>query len=157
MLDFNTVTEFSHTYCIAICAFLVPANLLATLMTGILTGLNRPRSQVRASVVVASLCATTMIFHVFTWFAIGVVMPPTYILLLMGITCLTLNIWAIAHPASMMYLIRVAITAISKLSEGSSATHSVTDVTDGWGNSAGNVRDVTDVTEMLHQYQLRSH
>jgi hypothetical protein len=87
MLDFNTVTEFSHTYCIAICAFLVPANLLATLMTGILTGLNRPRVQVRASVVVASLFATTMIFHVFTWFAIGVVMPPTYILLLMAIVC----------------------------------------------------------------------
>lgn len=112
MLDFNTVTEFSHTYCIAICAFLVPANLLTTLQTAILTGLNRPRIQVWASVVVASLWATAMIFHVFSWFAIGVVMPPTYILLVMAITCLTINVWAIAHPASMMQLIRVAVSVV---------------------------------------------
>ena len=112
MIDFNTVTEFSHTYCIAICAFLVPANLLTTLQTAILTGLNRPRMQIWASVVVASLWATAMIFHVFTWFAIGVVMPPTYILLVMAITCLTINVWAIAHPASMMQLIRVAVSVV---------------------------------------------
>jgi hypothetical protein len=112
MLDFNTLTEFSHTYCIAICAFLVPANLLTTLQTAILTGINRPRIQVWASVVVASLWATAMIFHVFTWFAIGVVMPPTYILLVMGITCLTINVWAIAHPASMMQLIRVGVSVV---------------------------------------------
>jgi hypothetical protein len=111
MLDFNTVTEFSHAYCIGICAFLVPANLLTTLQTAILTGLNRPRMQVWASAVVAGVWATAMIFHVFTWFAIGVVMPPTYILLAMAITCLTINIWALAHPASMMQLIRVAISA----------------------------------------------
>ncbi|MEG3970732.1 hypothetical protein QUA00_24390 [Microcoleus sp. T2B6] len=112
MIDFNTVTEFSHTYCIAICAFLVPANLLTTLQTAILTGLNRPRMQIWASVVVASLWATAMIFHVFSWFAIGVVMPPTYILLVMAITCLTINVWAIAHPASMMQLIRVAVSVV---------------------------------------------
>ncbi|MEG3933960.1 MULTISPECIES: hypothetical protein [unclassified Microcoleus] len=112
MIDFNTVTEFSHTYCIAICAFLVPANLLNTLLTAILTGLNRPRMQIWASVGVASLWATAMIFHVFTWFAIGVVMPPTYILLVMAITCLTINVWAIAHPASMMQLIRVAVSVV---------------------------------------------
>ncbi|MEG4403669.1 hypothetical protein [Microcoleus sp. MON2_D5] len=112
MIDFNTVTEFSCTYCIAICAFLVPANLLTTLQTVILTALNRPRIQIWASVVVASLWATAMIFHVFSWFAIGVVMPPTYILLVMGITCLTINVWAIAHPASMMQLIRVGVSVV---------------------------------------------
>ena len=136
MLDFNTVTEFSHSYCIAICAFLVPANLLTTLQTGILTGLNRPRMQVWASAVVAGIWATAMLFHVFTWFAIGVVMPPTYILLAMAITCLTLNVWAVGHPASMMQLIRVAVSAFRGfLEEGSSAT--------------SNVRDVTDVTNKI--------
>ena len=114
MLDFNTVTEFSHTYCIGICAFLVPANLLATLLTGILTGIDRPRSQVRASAAVASLCAAAMIFHVFTWFAIGVVMAPTYILLLLGITCLTVNGWAAGHPASMRQLIPIAVSALKE-------------------------------------------
>jgi len=111
MLDFNTVTEFSHTYCVAICAFLVPANLLTTLQTVILTKLNRPRIQVQASVLAASLCAMTMIFHVFTWFAVGVVMPPTFILLLMAVTCLTINVWAIAHPSSMIQLIGVVVSA----------------------------------------------
>ncbi len=110
MLDFNTVTEFSHTYCVAICAFLVPANLLTTLQTVILTGLNRPRIQVQASVLVASTFAITMIFHVFTWFIIGIVMPPTFILLLMAVTCLTINIWAIAHPASIVQLIRLMVS-----------------------------------------------
>ncbi|XZO02454.1 MAG: hypothetical protein ACM65L_01275 [Microcoleus sp.] len=114
MLDFNTVTEFSHTYCVAICAFLVPANLLMTLQTVILTGLKRPRIQVRASVLVASLFAMTMIFHVFTWFAIGVVMPPTYILLLMAITCLTINVWAIAHPGSIIKLMGVLVSVFRK-------------------------------------------
>ena len=104
MLDFNTLTEFSHTYCVAICAFLVPANLLMTLQTVIWTGQKRPRIQVGASVLLASLFAMTMIFHVFSWFAIGVVMPPTYILLLMAITCLTINVWAIAHPGSIIKL-----------------------------------------------------
>ena len=112
MLDSNTVTEFSHTYCIAICAFLVPANLLTTLQTAIFTGLKRPRMQVWASVIVASLWATAMILHVFTWFAIGVVMLPTYILLVMAITCLAINIWAIAHPASLMQLIRLAVSVV---------------------------------------------
>lgn len=107
MLDFNTVNEFSHTYCIAICAFLVPANLLTTLQTAIFTALNRPRMQVWASVAVAGLWATAMIFHVFSWFAIGVVMLPTYILLLMAIVCLTINLWAIAHPESMVQAIRI--------------------------------------------------
>lgn len=111
MLDFNTVTEFSHTYCVAICAFLVPANLLTTLQTVILTGLNRHRVQVQASVLVASIFAITMIFHVFTWFIIGVVMPPTFILLLMALTCLIINIWAIAHSGSMIQLIGFMVSA----------------------------------------------
>jgi hypothetical protein len=113
MLDFHTITKFSHTYCIAICAFLVPANLLATLQTGIFTGLNRPRKQVWASAVFASFWATAMIFHVFTWFAIGVVMPPTYILLLMALTCLAINVWAIGYPESMMQLIRVTVSVLT--------------------------------------------
>ncbi|MEG4999247.1 hypothetical protein [Microcoleus sp. B4-D4] len=117
MLDFNTVTEFSHTYCIGICAFLVPANLLTTLQTGILIGLNRPRMQVLASASVAGVWAAAMLFHVFTWFAIGVVMPPTYILLAMAIACLAINIWAVAHPSSMMQLIKVAISALRGILE----------------------------------------
>ncbi len=36
-----------------------------------------------------------MVMHVYSWFAVGVVMPPTYILLSLAITCLLANLGAI--------------------------------------------------------------
>ncbi|WP_293126800.1 hypothetical protein [Microcoleus sp. bin38.metabat.b11b12b14.051] len=92
--------------------------------------------QVWASAAVAGLWATAMIFHVFTWFAIGVVMPPTYILLVMAIACLAINVWAVGHPSSMMQLIRVAVSAFRRGLEAASSKKAVrqrmqvTDVTD---------------------------
>ncbi len=44
-------------------------------------------------------------------------MPPTYILLAMAIACLAINIWAVGHPASMMQLIRVAVSAFREVLE----------------------------------------
>jgi hypothetical protein len=95
MLDFHTLAEFSRTNCVSICAFLVPANLLATLLTIILTLSNRPLRQVWQSAGFASIFAIAMVMHVYTWFLIGVVMPPTYILLSLAITCLLANLAAI--------------------------------------------------------------
>jgi ABC-type multidrug transport system permease subunit len=46
-----------------------------------------------------------MVLHVYTWFMIGVVMAPTYILLALGSICLGINFWAIAHPQSMAGLL----------------------------------------------------
>ncbi len=105
MLDFNTLSEFSRTNCIAICAFLVPANLLFTLQTIIFTGLRRPQAQVRQAVVLACIPALVMVLHVFTWFLIGVVMAPTYILLCLASTCIGINLWALIHPQSMVRLL----------------------------------------------------
>ncbi|GAC1457814.1 MAG: hypothetical protein NVS2B14_02620 [Chamaesiphon sp.] len=105
MFDFNTLAEFSRTNCITLCAFLVPANLLATLLTVIFTTLRRPQSQVWQTAVMATIFALVMELHVFSWFLIGVVMAPTYILLLLGSTCLSINLWALAHPTSMIQLI----------------------------------------------------
>ncbi|HLO48051.1 MAG TPA: hypothetical protein VK211_06475 [Kamptonema sp.] len=105
MFDLNTVTEFSHTYCIGICAFLVPANLLATLQTIIFTCIKRSQIQVQLAAAFASIFAILMVLHVFAWFAIGVVMPPTYILLALGSICLTINIWAVVYPSSIRRLI----------------------------------------------------
>jgi hypothetical protein len=95
MLDFHTLAEFSRTNCVSICAFLVPANLLATLLTIILTVLHRPSRQVWQAAGFASIFALIMIMHVYSWFVIGVVMPPTYILLWLAITCLLANLAAI--------------------------------------------------------------
>lgn len=106
MIDLNSLSEFSRNHCIAICGFLVPANLLATLQTLIIVGLNRPRYQVQRATAIAITCALAMVLHVYTWFAVGVIMMPTYILLLLGSVCLCLNAWALWHPESMMGLLR---------------------------------------------------
>ncbi len=95
MFDFNTLAEFSRAYCIGICAFLIPANLVATSLTIIFTVLRRPVVQVYLAAGFASIVASVMILHVFTWFMIGVVMASTYILLGLLSICLFANLGAI--------------------------------------------------------------
>jgi hypothetical protein len=101
MLEFNTIAEFSRANCIAICAFLVPANMITTLLTMILTALRRPFHQIWKAAGFASIFALVMVLHVYTWFAIGVVMAPTFILLFLAVTCLLINsgiiIWQRSH------------------------------------------------------------
>lgn len=101
----NFLFEFSQNHCIAICAFLVPANLLLTLGTVSLVSQLRHLTQVYLSVFTASFLALTLLLHDFTWFSIGVVMAPIYILLALACVCLSLNLWTIAHPASMKQLV----------------------------------------------------
>jgi hypothetical protein len=91
MLDFHFLADFSRNNCVGICAFLVPANLLATLLTIILAVIGRPTFQIWQAVGFASIFALLMVLHVYSWFVIGVVMPPTYILLALAITCLLIN------------------------------------------------------------------
>ncbi|TFI54507.1 hypothetical protein BLD44_009560 [Mastigocladus laminosus UU774] len=95
MLDFNSLADFSRTNCVSICAFLVPANLLTTLLTMIFAALRRPSYRVWQSAIVACIFAVVMILHVYTWFMIGVVMIPTYVLLWLAFTCLICNVGAI--------------------------------------------------------------
>lgn len=97
MLYFHILAEFSRANCIAICAFLVPANLLSTLSTMILTRIGRPSYQIWQATVIASFFAFVMILHVYSWFAIGVVMLPTYILLSLAVTCLLINLGALIY------------------------------------------------------------
>ncbi|MEM7554552.1 MAG: hypothetical protein AAF378_10700 [Cyanobacteria bacterium P01_A01_bin.84] len=95
MLDFSSIGEFSRTNCVSICGFLVPANLLATIAAIALSALGRPSSQVLRIASVGSMLAVIMILHVYTWFAVGVVMAPTYILLCLAITCCICNLGAV--------------------------------------------------------------
>ena len=75
MIDIHSWFEFSRSHCTGICAFLVPANLLATLQTLIFVGMGRPVVQVRLINAVAILYALLMVLHVATWFMIGVPTP----------------------------------------------------------------------------------
>ena len=106
----NFLFEFSRNHCIAICALLVPANLLLTLGSIFLVIRLRPLTQVYLSVFAASLSALVLLLHDFTWFSIGVVMSPTYILLALACVCLSLNLWAIAYPTSVRQILQ-AFTA----------------------------------------------
>ncbi|MFB2839109.1 hypothetical protein [Floridanema evergladense] len=105
MFDFHHLCEFSRLNCTAICAFLIPANLLATLQTIILVGLNRSWMQLASAITIAITLAVVMIWHVLTWFMIGVVMLPTYILLTLGSVCLVINFWTIVNRKSMRQLL----------------------------------------------------
>ena len=50
-----------------------------------------------AIVTIASTLALALFLHVGTWFIIGVVMPPTFILCGLGLTCLVVNYIALVH------------------------------------------------------------
>ncbi len=91
----DVLGNFSRSHCIAICAFLVPANLIATSQTLLFTFWKRSPLQVLTMTAIASFYALLMISHVISWYAIGVVMAPTFILMFLGITCLAINLTAI--------------------------------------------------------------
>lgn len=96
MFDFNTLADFSRANCISICTLLIPANLISTFLTIYFTALHRPL-QVWKAAGIGSIFAILMLYHVFTWFIVGIVMAPTYILFCLGSICLFTNIVAIAY------------------------------------------------------------
>ena len=91
MFDITSLAEFSRSNCVAICTFLVPANIVATGLVLISLFLHRPYSQLLPLSITASVVASLLFVHVGTWFMIGVVMLPTFILLGLGTTCLVVN------------------------------------------------------------------
>ncbi len=99
-LNIQTLCEFSRNYCIPICAFLVPANLLATSCTLLWAFFGKSLAQIKLAAVVASILAFALVFHVSAWLAIGVVMAPTYILPALAIICLSCNFAAIKYRES---------------------------------------------------------
>ncbi len=106
MVDIQQILEFSRQHCIAICAFLVPANLLLTLATLIMIINDRPHPQILRMGAIATLPALIMFAHVWSWFYVGVVMAPTFILLGLGGVCLSVNGIAIASPLSLKEFLR---------------------------------------------------
>ncbi len=94
MIALELLAAWSRTHCVAICAVLVPANLLATLQTLILGGLRFPPASIRCMSGVAMIYAALMISHVLSWYVIGVIRVPTFILLGLAGLCLSINLWA---------------------------------------------------------------
>ncbi len=92
MLDLNSIFEFSRNHCVAICAFLVPANLLATSFTILLLFFGKSEQLIPLAKTVAICLALTLFLHIGTWLIVGVVMAPTFILFGLGVTCLLINL-----------------------------------------------------------------
>jgi hypothetical protein len=107
MLDLNPLFEFSTNHCVAICAFLVPANLIAAIQILIFVGLRSPK--LAPIILMSVVYALTIILHVVTWFLVGVVMAPTFILLGLGVVCLGIDIWAVAAPINMSNFLRKVV------------------------------------------------
>jgi len=97
MFDLQPLFEFSRNHCVAICSFLVPANLLTTITTLVFVFQGQPIAKMRWSRGIASIFAIALFLHVSTWFIIGVVTPVTFILFGLGSTCLLINIVAVAY------------------------------------------------------------
>ncbi|MGD1918019.1 MAG: hypothetical protein ACFCAD_03520 [Pleurocapsa sp.] len=97
MLDLQPIFEFSRNHCVAICSFLVPANLFTTIATLGLVIMNQSLLKISWSMGIASIFATTLFLHVSTWFIIGVITPVTFILLGLGTTCLIINALAFIY------------------------------------------------------------
>ena len=97
MFDFEPILEFSRLNCVAICSFLVPANLITTIITLTLVTTGRSLSKMCWSLAIASVFAVTLFVHVSTWFIIGVVTPVTFVLFGLGTSCLAVNLLAVIY------------------------------------------------------------
>lgn len=90
-LDFSTINHLSRCYCVAICAFLVPTNLLLSTAVILLTGLDRSAPARRNLSIAGTFAAMLLIAHVASWWMVGVVAPATFILPALGLLCTTVN------------------------------------------------------------------
>lgn len=92
MFDLEPLFEFSRANCVTICAFLVPANLVATIGTMVLVYKQASLYQIRLTATVAIAFALTLFLHIATWFIVGVITPVTFILGGLGATCIAINL-----------------------------------------------------------------
>jgi hypothetical protein len=95
ILELSNVAEFSRCHCVGICAALIPMNLLLNSATILLSATGQSPRSIYLVASLGILPALALILHVASWWAVGVVMLPTYILPLLAITCLSIDAYAI--------------------------------------------------------------
>jgi hypothetical protein len=105
MLDLNSMAEFSRCHCIGICALLVPVNLILSTTTILLVGANRSARLIYAMAAISVWPAIALFLHVATWWSIGVVMLPTFILPVLATICLATHAYAVINPHQMRVLL----------------------------------------------------
>ncbi len=109
MLDINTLGEFSRINCGSICAFLVPASFIGAVVSLYNVYIGRSQRQITLTAIVASIFPIILFFHIATWWIVGVVMLPTFILLGLGSTCLMVHLLAIIERERGQRLLNLGI------------------------------------------------
>jgi hypothetical protein len=100
-LGFSMINHLSRCHCVAICAFLVPTNLLLSTSVILLTGLDRS-PQTRRKLTTAGTCAAALLIaHVASWWIVGVIAPATFILPALGLVCTVIN-WSCVKYSSIV-------------------------------------------------------
>jgi uncharacterized membrane protein (GlpM family) len=113
MLDLNHIAEFSRCHCIGICAVLVPLNLLLSAISTYLVGVNRSPKLIYGTAAVALWPAIALFLHVATWWSIGVVMLPTFILPILATICLATHAFAVINQQQMRTLLLTLLAIVS--------------------------------------------
>ncbi|MBV5261746.1 hypothetical protein FLX56_25370 [Synechococcus moorigangaii CMS01] len=98
---FEQLCEFSRCHCIAICGGLVPFNLLLSFLTLVYVVRQAPASVIQKNAIAVYGGVTLMVLHVSTWFLVGVVMVPTFLLPAFGVVCVAINLWGTQGPDSL--------------------------------------------------------
>jgi hypothetical protein len=104
-LDLSTINHLSRCHCVAICAFLVPTNLLLSTSVILLTGLARSPSTRRNLSLAGTFAALLLIAHVASWWIVGVVAPATFILPSLGLVCTVINWGCVKYSSFTGYYI----------------------------------------------------
>jgi hypothetical protein len=112
MLELNSIAEFSRCHCIGICALLVPTNLCLANATILLTVFNRSSQLIYTIAGISIVPALVLLLHVATWWSVGVVMLPTFILPVLALTCLAIQTFVVSNPVRTRSLVSI----ISKFS-----------------------------------------
>jgi hypothetical protein len=105
MSIFTGILELSRTHCVSICGLLVPLGLLMTCGTLLQLGFRQPSWRIHLSAGLATGTASLMVLHVYSWWMMGVVMGPTYVLSFLAGLFLSLNGWALVHRHSLLQVV----------------------------------------------------
>jgi hypothetical protein len=98
MLDLDTLNHFSRCNCVAICAALIPMNLLLSTAVIGLTAIDYPALLRQRLATLGSFLGVLLIAHVMSWWIAGVVAPATIILPSLAVVCSIVNWSCIARP-----------------------------------------------------------
>jgi hypothetical protein len=91
MLDLATLNHFSRCNCVAICAVLIPVNLLISTAVIALSALNlSPRKRQRLAIL-GLFPALLLVSHVASWWVVGVVAPASFLLPSIALLCTIVN------------------------------------------------------------------